>query len=50
MANDGRVTEHVTATDVPYEGKDEVRFYIVSLEAACCNKQEGCVSEDDSNF
>ena len=26
------------------------RFYIVSLEAARCYKQEGCVNEDDSNF
>jgi len=26
LTNDGRVTEHVTTTDVPYEGNDEVRF------------------------
>ena len=26
VTNDGRVTEHVTTTDVPYKGKDEVRF------------------------
>ena len=26
VTNDGRVTEHVTTTDVPYEGKEEVRF------------------------
>ena len=50
MTNDGRATEHVTTTDAPYEGKEEVRFYIVSLEAACCNKQVECVNEDDSNF
>ena len=50
VTNGGRVTEHVTTTDVPYEGKDEVRFYIVSLEAVCCNKQVECVNEDDSNF
>jgi len=26
VTNDGRVTEHATTTDVPYKGKDEVRF------------------------
>jgi len=26
VTNDGRVTEHVTTTDVPYKGKDEVLF------------------------
>jgi len=26
VTNDGRVTEHVTTTDVPYKGNDEVRF------------------------
>jgi len=36
VTNDGRVTEHMTTTDVPYKGKDEVRFYIESLEVACC--------------
>jgi len=51
VTNDGRVTEHVTTTDVPYKGKDEVIFYILSLEAACCYKHiyEVCVNEDDSN-
>jgi len=26
VTNDGRVTEHVTTTDVPRKGKDEVHF------------------------
>jgi len=34
VTNDGRVTEHVTTTDVPCKGNDEVRFYVVSLDAA----------------
>jgi len=52
VTNDGRVTEHVTTTDVPYKGKDEVLFYIVSLVAACCYKliYQECINEDDSNF
>jgi len=36
--------------DVPYKGKDEVLFYVVSLEAAGCYTHIGCVNEDDSNF
>jgi len=50
VTNDGRVTEHVTTTDGPDKGKDEVRFYIVSLEAARYYKQVECVDEHDSNF
>ena len=30
--------------------KMKFALYIVSLEAACCNKQVECVNEDDSNF
>ena len=42
VTNDGRVTEHVTTTDGPDKGKDKVRFYIVSLEAACYYNQVVC--------
>jgi len=41
VTNDGRVTEDLTTTEVPYKGKDEVLFYIVSLVAACCYKCDG---------